>query len=78
MTANVHVAASNNRILKQITIATSGTGVMDADFWGEYVSVACQISTLSKQCPNGDYGVCPSFAFTVSKKQGRHNYWKPL
>ena len=67
---------ANVQWCKQITTATSSTGVVDADSWEEYVTLACQISTLSKRCPNGDYGVSPSFAFTVSKTQGRHSYWK--
>ena len=67
---------ANVQWCKQITTATSSTGVVDADSWGEYVTVACQVSTLSKRCPNGDYGVSPSCAFTVSKTQGIHNYWK--
>ena len=58
-------------------MATSTTAVVDAESWGEYVIGARQISTLSKQYPNSDYGVCRSFAFVVSKTQGRCKYWKP-
>lgn len=48
---------------KEISMATSITAVVDAECWREYVIVARQISTLSKQYPNSDYGVYCSFAF---------------
>ena len=44
-------------------MATSITAVVDAECWREYVIVARQISTLSKQYPNSDYEVYCSFAF---------------
>ena len=58
-----------NRDFKLIAIVTSNMtmAVMDVESWGEYGTVACQISTLNKQCPNSDYEVSCSFAFTVSK-----------
>ena len=65
-----------NKDFKLITTATSTRAVMDVESWGEYVTLACQISTLNKRCPNSDYEVSCSYAFAVSKKQGRHYYWK--
>ena len=52
-------------------MATSTTAVVDVESWGEYVIGARQISALSKQYPNSDYGVSRLFAFVVSKTQGR-------
>ena len=57
-------------------MATSTTVVVDTESWGEYVTAAHQISTLSKRHPNSDKGVSRSFAFAASKMQGRCNYWK--
>lgn len=66
-----------NRYFKLIAMATSTMAVMDLESWGEYFTVACQISTLNKRCPNSDYEVsCLFFAFAVSKMQGRRYYWK--
>lgn len=65
-----------NKDFKQIATATSTMAVMDVESWGEYVTVACQISTLNKGCPNSDYEVSCLFAFAVSKMQGRCYYWK--
>ena len=65
-----------NKDFKLITTATSTMAVMDVESWGEYVTLASQISTLNKRCPNSDYEVSCSYAFAVSKKQGRHYYWK--
>ena len=66
----------NNRDFKQITTALSTTAVLDAESWGEYFTVACQISTLSRRHPNSDYGVSRSLAFAGGKTQGRSNNWK--
>ena len=38
-------------------MATSTTVVVDTESWGEYVTAAHQISTLSKRHPNSDKGV---------------------
>ena len=57
-----------SRDLKQITMATFLTEVMDIESWGEYATVAHQISTLRKLYPNSNYGVSRSFAFAVSKR----------
>ena len=65
-----------NRDFKLIAMVTSTMAVMDLESWGEYFTVACQISTLNMQCPNSDYEVSCSFAFAVSKMQGRLYYWK--
>ena len=46
---------------------TSTTAIEDRESWGEYITVALQISTLSKQRSNSDYVVSRSFAFAVSK-----------
>ena len=46
---------------------TSTTAVEDTESWGEYITVALQISALSKQRSNSEYGVSRSFAFAVSK-----------
>ena len=54
-------------------MATSTTAEVDEEFWGEYVTAAHQISTLSKRRRNSDKGVSRSFAFTASKMQGRCN-----
>ena len=54
-----------NRDFKQITTATSTTAVVDAESWGEYVTVARQISTLSKWHPSSDYGVSCSLSFAA-------------
>ena len=54
-------------------MATSTTAEVDEEFWGEYVTAAQKISTLSKRHPNSDKGVSRSFAFTASKMQGRCN-----
>ena len=58
-------------------MATSNAAAVDAKSWGESVTVTRQISVLNKRYTNSGYGVSPSFAFTVSKTQGRRNYWKP-
>lgn len=42
-----------------------GTVVTDAESWGEYITAAHQISTLSKLGPNSDYGVSFSLVFAV-------------
>ena len=42
---------ASTRDLKQITTATSTTAVVDVESWGEYITVACQISTLSRAAP---------------------------
>ena len=62
-----------NRDFKQITTATSTTAVVDAESWGEYVTVVRQISTLSIWHPSSDYGVsCPlSFAAMTSFTEAR-------
>ena len=65
-----------NRDFQLIAMVTSTMAVMDLESWGEYDTVACQISTLNKGCPNSDYEVSCSFAFAVSKMQGRRYYWK--
>ena len=66
-----------SRDLLQITMATFLPEVMDIESWGEYAAVAHQISTLSKLYPNSyNYGVSRSFAFAVSKRQGRSNNQK--
>ena len=61
----VVVAANIIRDFKQIATATSTTAVVDAESWGEYVTVARQISNLSKLGPNSDYGVSYSLAFAI-------------
>ena len=43
---------ASTRDFKQITTATSPTAVVDVESWGEYITVACQISTLKGQCPD--------------------------
>ena len=45
------------RAFKQIAKATITSAVAAADSWREYVTVARQISTLSKRHPNSVYGV---------------------
>ena len=70
------IRIKNNRVFKQIATATSTTAVVDAESWGEYVTVACQISTFSRRHLNSDYVVSRSFAFAASKTQGRSHYWK--
>ena len=45
--------------------------VVDAESWGQYVTVTRQISTLSKLGPNSDYGVSCSNAFAIIYQQ--HN-----
>ena len=60
------VAVRDYRYIKQITTATSTTTVGDAESWGEYVTVARQISTSSKRRPNNDYGISRPFAFAVN------------
>ena len=60
-----HPPPKNNRDFKQITTATSTTAVVDAESWGEYVTVARQISTLSKWHPSSDYGVSCSLSFAA-------------
>ena len=57
-------------------MATSNAEAVDAQCWGESVTVTRQISILNKRYPNSGYGVSRSFAFAVSKTQGRRNYWK--
>ena len=59
------VAVRDYRNIKQIARPTSTTAVVEAESWGEYVTVARQISTLSEQRPN-DYGISRSFAFAVN------------
>ena len=71
-----HAYIASTRDFKQIATATSLLAVVDAESWGEYITVARQISTVSKRHPNSDYGVSRSFTFAASKTQGRHNYWK--
>ena len=71
-----HAYIASTRDFKQIASATSLLAVVDAESWGEYITVARQISTVSKRHPNSDYGVSRSFTFAASKTQGRHNYWK--
>ena len=39
---------------------------MDVESWGEYVTVARQISTLSKWHPSIDYGVSCSLSFAAT------------
>jgi len=46
-----------NKDFKQIATATSTMAAMDVESWAEYFTVACQISTLYKGCPNSDYEV---------------------
>jgi len=64
------------RDFKQVAMAAFNAAAVDAESWGESVTVTRQISILNKPYPNSDYGVSPSFAFAVSKTQGRRNYWK--
>ena len=54
-----------NRGFKQITMATSTAAVVDAESWEEYVTVARQISTLSKWHPSNGYGVSCSLSFAA-------------
>ena len=56
---------NDNRVFKQITTVTSTTAVVDAESWGEYVTVARQISTLSKWHPSIDHGVSCSLSFAA-------------
>ena len=65
-----HAYIASTRDFKQIATATSLLAVV------EYITVARQISTVSKRHPNSDYGVSRSFTFAASKTQGRRNYWK--
>ena len=65
-----------NKDFKLIAMAMSTMAVMDLESWGEYDTVTSQISTLNKRCPNSDYEVSGSFAFALSKVQGRRYYWK--
>ena len=58
-----------HRDFKQIATTTCITVVVDTESWGEYLTIAQQISSLSKGQPNSDYWVYCSFAFTVSKKR---------
>ena len=46
-----HAYIASTRDFKQITTATSTTAVVDVESWGEYITVACQISTLSRAAP---------------------------
>ena len=46
-----HAYIASTRDFKQITTATSSTAVVDVESWGEYITVACQISTLSRAAP---------------------------
>ena len=62
------VAVRGFRDFKQIATATSTTAVVDAESWGEYVTVARQISILRKRRPNNDYGISRSFAFSVNQQ----------
>ena len=71
-----HAYIASTRDFKQIATATSLLAVVDAESWGEYITVARQISTVSKRHPNSDYGVSRSFTSAASKTQGRRNYWK--
>ena len=64
------------RDFKQVVMATSNAAAVDAESWGESVTVTRKISILNKRYPNSGYEVSPSFAFAVSKRQGRRNYWK--
>ena len=71
-----HAYIASTRDFKQIASATSLLAVVDVESWGEYITVARQISTVSKRHPNSDYGVSRSFTSAASKTQGRRNYWK--
>ena len=71
-----HAYIASTRDFKQIASATSLLAVVDVESWREYITVARQISAVSKRHPNSDYGVSRSFTSAASKTQGRRNYWK--